>query len=191
MEDLEKILKEEETTKEYRISVPEDTEIVHMGDIHGAYDFIQDIEPGDNRILVFHGDYIDRGKDSRLVVKRIRELQENNDNVIALMGNHEDMLIDYWRGLDSHWTFNGGYATMDSYEGYYSQLKSDVEWMRTLPVYYEDEHFVYVHGGLNVDKSLDEQDRYTMLWIRDPFIWNVQPYHKKVVFGHTPTITIK
>ena len=170
-----------------------------IGDIHGCYEELdtlllsledkKEYNKNTDR-LIFLGDYIDRGKDSRLVVKRIRELQENNDNVIALMGNHEDMLLDYWRGLDSNWMNNGGYSTLDSYREYYKEFKDDVEWMRTLPIYYEDEYFVYVHGGVDIDKPLEEQNRDTMLWIRNSFIWNTKEYHKRVVFGHTPTLTL-
>ena len=170
-----------------------------IGDIHGCYDELETLllsleenkEYNKNTDkLIFLGDYIDRGKDSRLVVELIRELQENNDNVIALMGNHEDMLLDYWRGLDDAWMHNGAYATTASYKGYNEQFRGDIEWMKNLPIYYEDEHCVYVHGGVDINKPLSEQNRDTMLWIRDSFIYNTNTYHKKVVFGHTPTISI-
>ena len=75
-----------------------------IGDIHRCYNELKelmfDLEQAgeydkEKDKLVFLGDYIDRGKDSRLVVEFIRGLQKNNKRVIALMGNHEDMLIDY------------------------------------------------------------------------------------------------
>ena len=90
MEDLEKLLKEEEIKGEYKIKVPEDTEIVHIGDIHGAYNLIQDLEPSDNRILVFHGDYIDRGTAPRKVLERVLYLKRRYpDKVFLIEGNHE------------------------------------------------------------------------------------------------------
>ena len=73
-------------------------------------------------MLIFLGDYIDRGKDSKLVVKKIRELQEHNSNVIALMGNHEDMLLNCLRGDDT-WLYNGYNATLESYKGCFDELQ--------------------------------------------------------------------
>ena len=96
-----------------------------IGDIHGCYDELKDLmetleEEYEYRRgidkLVFLGDYIDRGNNSRLVIEFIRNLQENNDNVIALMGNHEDMLLNYYKGIDDSWTFNGHNETLKSYK---------------------------------------------------------------------------
>lgn len=170
-----------------------------VGDIHGCYNelvaMIMSLEEGgkynkDKDKLVFLGDYIDRGKDSRLVIEYIRGLQENNNNVIALMGNHEDMLLNYWKGIDDNWTYNGHIQTLDSYTGYYEQFESDIEWMRTLPLYHEDEHFIYVHAGIDPYKSMDNQRKNTLLWVRENFIYNAKEYSKKVIFGHTPTANL-
>lgn len=170
-----------------------------ISDIHGCYDELETLLLAleenkeynkDTDRLIFLGDYIDRGTDSRLVVNLVRELQENNDNVIALMGNHEDMLLDYWRGKSDIWCLNGHTATLKSYEGYKEEFIDDIEWMRNLPLYYEDDYFIYVHAGVNINKPLEEQDRHTLLWIREPFIYSVQEYYKKVIFGHTPTVNL-
>lgn len=168
-----------------------------IGDIHGCYNELKELifdleQAGEYNKkkdkLVFLGDYIDRGKDSRLVVKFIRDLQKNNKRVIALMGNHEDMLIDYYDKKSPYiWKMNGGNETLNSYEGNMKQFADDIEWMRNLPLYYEDKHFIYVHAGIDLEKDMDEQDRNTLLWIRDPFIYNTKKYNKRVVFGHTPT----
>lgn len=170
-----------------------------VGDIHGCYNelkaLIEDLEVSgeynkDTDKLVFLGDYIDRGKDSRLVIEFIRNLQKNNKNIIALMGNHEDMLLNYYRGIDNWWTFNGYNDTLNSYKGYEEQLKDDIKWIRMLPLYHEDNYFVYVHAGVDVNKPLEEQDKRTLLWTREPFIYAEKEYHKRVIFGHTPTINL-
>lgn len=170
-----------------------------IGDTHGCYNELKEllnnlVESGeynkDTDKLIFLGDYIDRGKDSRLVVKLVRSLQKDNKNVIALMGNHEDMLLNYYKGIDNWWTFNGHYTTLDSYEGFKEQFQDDIKWMRTLPLYYEDDYFVYVHAGVDVNKSLEEQDSHTLLWTREEFIYAEKEYHKRVIFGHTPTINL-
>jgi len=170
-----------------------------ISDIHGCYNELKELlfeletsgEYNKNTDkLVFLGDYIDRGEDSRKVIELVRSLQENNDNVIALMGNHEDMMLDYYRNGERNWLFNGGYNTIDSYHGFDKQLEDDMMWIRTLPLYHEDEHFIYVHAGVDVYKPIEEQDKETLLWIREPFIYTTKEYHKTVVFGHTPTLTL-
>ena len=169
-----------------------------ISDIHGCYNELKDLisslekEGKYNKNtdrLIFLGDYIDRGDNSRLVVRFIRELQRKNDNVIALMGNHEKMLLDYQNGIDASWEFNGSYQTMDSYQGFEEQFDSDVRWMERLPLYYEDDFFVYVHAGIDVNKPLKEQSKNTLLWVREAFIYSFKKYHKRVVFGHTPTLS--
>ena len=104
------------------------------------------------------------------------------------MGNHEDMLMNYCRGIDNSWTYNGHWQTMKSYDGFDEQFDNDIEWMKNLPLYFEDEHFIYVHAGINVYKSMERQDENDLLWIREPFIYAEKEYYKTVIFGHTPTM---
>lgn len=173
-----------------------------IGDIHGCYNELVSLYSDlvssgkynkDTDRLIFLGDYIDRGKDSKLVVKFIRNLQKENNNVIALMGNHEDMLLEYYKGLGKAWTWNGSKSTLKSYKshkGFNKQLEDDIKWMENLPLYYEDEYFIYVHAGVDVDKPLEKQNKDTLLWIREDFIYSEKKYHKKVIFGHTPTVNL-
>lgn len=170
-----------------------------IGDIHGCYKELKSLiatleknrkyDKKKDR-LIFLGDYIDRGSDSRKVIGFIKDLQKHNKNVIALMGNHEDMFLNYLNEFDNSWTYNGYETTLESYKGYTKYLRKDVEWMENLPLYYEDEHFIYVHAGIDYDKTMDEQDKQTLLWIREPFIYNYAKYDKRVIFGHTPTFSL-
>lgn len=170
-----------------------------IGDVHGCYNELKTLitnlkESGeynkDEDKLVFLGDYIDRGKDSRLVIKFIKSLQEENKNVIALKGNHEDMLLEFYKGIDTSWKYNGYKYTMDSYKGYEEQFGDDIEWMANLPLYHEDDNFIYVHAGIDFDLPMEEQDKDTLLWVRNTFIYDVKEYPKKVIFGHTPTMNL-
>lgn len=170
-----------------------------MSDIHGCYNelvnLMQDLvdsEKYDEKTdrLIFLGDYIDRGDDSRKVIEYIRNLQKDNDNVIALKGNHEMMCVDYCRKKGDNWLFNGCGNTMDSYETDRKQFLNDVEWMEQLPLYYEDEHFVYVHAGVDANKPLAEHSAYELLWVRESFIYSVDKFEKTVIFGHTPSISL-
>lgn len=166
-----------------------------IGDIHGCYRELDNLvgllieekayEPGRDR-LIFLGDYIDRGENPRLAVRFIRQLQEKYGNVIALMGNHEDMLLGWLDGESCSWEYNGCEATLRSYKGRPEDFQDDCSWMRNLPLYYEDDHYIYVHAGINPALPMDQQDRETLLWVRDEFIDNPVSAEKVVVFGHTP-----
>lgn len=168
-----------------------------IGDIHGCYNELRALfstlkKSGEYNKkvdkIIFLGDYIDRGSDSRKVIGFIKNLQKHNKNVIALMGNHEDMFLNYLKGTDDSWIWNGHESTIESYKGYPKHFDNDIEWIKSLPLYYEDEHFVYVHAGIDLDKPMNEQSKHTLLWIREPFIYNDNKYHKQVIFGHTPTL---
>lgn len=168
---------------------------VVIGDVHGCYRELKRLvsrleenkayEPGRDR-LIFLGDYIDRGENPRRVIRFIRDLQERYGNVIALMGNHEDMLLEWLDGEGRSWEYNGCEATIRSYKGYMADFQDDCRWMRDLPLYYEDDHYIYVHAGIDPEIPMEEQDKETLLWIRDEFIDNPVKAEKVVVFGHTP-----
>lgn len=169
-----------------------------IGDIHGCYNELkklisdlitENVYNHKKDKLIFLGDYIDRGDDSRLVVKFIRSLQEENKwDVVALMGNHEDMALEYFAGDKySGWTYNGYEHTLKSYEGHDDELLDDLEWMKTLPLYYEDDNFIYVHAGINKRLPMDKQLKNTLLWTREAFLYDSSEYDKRVIFGHTPT----
>src|SRR5262249_17254500 len=79
-----------------------------IGDIHGNIraldDLLNKIKPelsaGD--VLVFLGDYIDRGPNTRECIARIIELQETSSfSVVTLLGNHEDWMLKSYR--DNRW----------------------------------------------------------------------------------------
>ncbi len=98
-----------------------------IGDIHGCAKalrtLIETIAPQPDDELVFLGDYVDRGPDSRDVVDQVIELQQQC-RVVALRGNHEIMLMGVAIGGldDSVWLANGGKATVSSYGGCLSKI---------------------------------------------------------------------
>src|SRR5262249_37752218 len=74
------------------------------------------IGPGPDDLLVFLGDYIDRGPDSRGVLDQVIALAERGP-VVPLMGNHEEMLL---AALKDHtalrlWLSCGGSEAIASY----------------------------------------------------------------------------
>src|SRR5688500_7791566 len=104
---------------------PADMILHAIGDIHGRRDLLDRAiatidEAGGpaRRIVIFLGDYIDRGPDSRGVIERLIRLRETSrDELVFLRGNHEQILLDVVDGDDSglRWLEHGGRETMASY----------------------------------------------------------------------------
>jgi serine/threonine protein phosphatase 1 len=166
-----------------------------VGDIHGRLDRLDRVlgRIPKGRPLVFLGDYIDRGPDSRGVVERLMQREEEGPCVL-LCGNHEDMLLDAlsgaYPGAEDDWLLNGGDATLRSYGAtgvrHLTELipEAHVRFYRRLREHWETEQYVFVHAGIRADGP-DRTDRQTKLWLR------VAPdesfgYGKSVICGHTP-----
>lgn len=70
--------------------------IIAIGDIHGCAKalktLVDAIQPTEQDTLVFLGDYIDRGPESRGVIEQVMALG-NHCTVVPLLGNHEEMLL--------------------------------------------------------------------------------------------------
>ena len=90
---------------------PEDGNLatVAIGDIHGNVSALEDLLPkvmptmGQGDVLVFLGDYIDRGPDTRGCLERIVRLKEQAKcAVVTLLGNHEDWMLRTLRDPTSH-----------------------------------------------------------------------------------------
>src|SRR5208282_2645180 len=96
---------------------------IAIGDIHGCFDLLKTLIEKiikftpDEDMLIFTGDYIDRGKMSKEVVQYLSALKENfPDNIILLKGNHEDMAYNALTSPDPekdliYWRLNGGTTT--------------------------------------------------------------------------------
>ena len=192
-----------------------------VGDIHGEraqlerlLERLPFIAPDDT--LVFLGDYLDRGPDSAGVVRRLLRLPEEIvGKVVLLRGNHEDVYLRSLTELDIGFFLarpNGVAECFRSFtdrpvEG--AELTADeasvmfdlkgwlpdpVErWLATLAAWYEDEHAIYVHAGLDGEGAEWKHPRdgrvTPLLWMREPDFWE-QYEGKTVVFGHTPVQTL-
>jgi bis(5'-nucleosyl)-tetraphosphatase (symmetrical) len=75
--------------------------LIVIGDVHGCYDellsLICALSPQERALTVFVGDLIDRGPDSRSVVRLVRSLvmDDHYSNVLCTLGNHEEKTIRY------------------------------------------------------------------------------------------------
>lgn len=167
-------------------------------DLHGRYDLLQNFLSGPydwKSKIVFLGDYIDRGPDSRAVLQKVRDLV-NDGLAVALKGNHEDMMVkaSWSRGGSTlyHWLDNGGYATMLCYKDYEDEaLHFDTDWVASLPIVHSDAHRVYVHGWVNEALPLDKQLPQEVLWGRYGRGEEGGYNGKHVVHGHTPRKSVE
>ncbi|MEW6388588.1 MAG: metallophosphoesterase family protein [Thermodesulfobacteriota bacterium] len=172
-----------------------------IGDIHGCLGhlerLLEEVGPDLSRDrLIFIGDYIDRGPDSKGVVDYILRLKERCplDNLICLKGNHEAMFLDFLQGKDRElFLFNGGLSTLREYWGeqwrYLEELRLPPDheaFYRELKLYYELPGYLFVHGGLKPGVPLEEQVEEDLLWIRGEFIASFEDFGRRVIFGHTP-----
>jgi len=136
--------------------------------------------------FVFLGDYVDRGPDSKGVLDYVRALPD----CVALLGNHETMLMEAYVGEDdADWMAEYGEATCASFG--VTQVKeipqSYIAWMCTLPYYHQDGLRTFVHAG--IDRRVSDmrlQLGQTMVWIRDRFLDDRSRRGGFVVHGHTP-----
>jgi serine/threonine protein phosphatase 1 len=194
--------------------------IYAVGDVHGRLDLLdplleqigeEALTAGDHRpkpVLVFVGDYIDRGAASKGVIDRVIAVQrERAFEVRALKGNHEEALLAFLEDANfgPTWCENGGTQTLASYGVTPPILRKDSDgWVKArdafeqalpaehvgflagleLSVVYGD--YVFVHAGLRPGVPLGAQQERDLLWIRQEFLTAQRPFEKIVVHGHTP-----
>ncbi len=172
-----------------------------IGDIHGQLRMLENLMAKipwrpEKDALVFLGDYIDRGPDSRGVVDYILSLTGNYSRISCVLGNHEGMLLDYLAGVDKKlYLANGGGPTLKAYKrdkGHLSTLllhkilNDHMAFYDSLKPYVEIKDYYLVHAGFRPGVPMALQTKTDMMWIREPFISSTYDFGKKIVFGHTP-----
>jgi serine/threonine protein phosphatase 1 len=177
-----------------------------IGDIHGCVNepeillrHLEDKEGvGESDAVIFLGDYIDRGPESKAVIDLMLDFKSRFPKTRFLKGNHEDMMLDFLGfggNLGQAFLYNGGLETIQSYG--ISVFAPPTEMVNALP----PDHFKFlcelesilqvddfscVHAGLNPLRDLTAQNDNDVFWIRDEFLNNIHPFKRTVVFGHTP-----
>lgn len=175
--------------------------ILAIGDMHGNFDKLLSVfrkvqfRP-EKDLLILLGDYVDRGPENMRCLRWAMEMSEK-ENVIALRGNHEQMMLAYYvlgGQYSDIWLPNGGSATkreMDVWrEREPDALKKVLAFILQRPFYHQltagGKEYIFCHAGLKPGVPLEEQEEEDLLWIRGEFY---QYYRGDaiVVVGHTPT----
>ncbi len=189
-----------------------------IGDIHGRLDLLERLlqelrmdaariaVAGARAIVIFLGDYIDRGPDARGVLSQLLAFRDESVcDVRFLRGNHEQLLLDVIDGKRelATWRDCGGLPTLRSYETIPTPLRNiatasglrdylrtllpatHIDFLRETALFYTWGDYVFAHAGLKPDRLLTEQSETTLLWRRHTEV--ARPAHGKiVVHGHTP-----
>jgi serine/threonine protein phosphatase 1 len=200
-------------------ATPPDTRLYAVGDIHGRADLLRRMHglieldtashPRDRHVIVYLGDYIDRGPDSADVIDLLLQSPVPGCQSVHLLGNHEDSLLRFLDDVEvgSAWLYYGGLATLVGYDidvGDYP-WRNEIEMMRLqtelrrrlpvrhrrflqgLPLHHGEGDYLFVHAGVRPRIPLDRQVREDLLWIRDEFLASPADHGRVVVHGHTIT----
>jgi serine/threonine protein phosphatase 1 len=173
--------------------------LIAIGDIHGcakSLDALLDaLDYDEDDHLLFIGDYIDRGPDSKSVIDRLIELSAEMECTF-LRGNHEALMLGYLDyGSFNLWRVNGGIATLRSYidgKAVIDIPDDHAEFVRNTKMHYETDDFFFVHAGLKpfqtIEENLDEVGEEVFLWERSHLEVDDEElaWEKTVVCGHTP-----
>ena len=193
--------------------------IYAIGDIHGCLDELVEMQtrikadllthPHAKPLVVYLGDYIDRGPDCRGVIENLMAANTPELPARFLYGNHDSYLKNFlseplgMHGCQLHWLDDrmGGPATLASYGVEGATVENALEmrnaFKAALPVAHYDwveacersfllGGYFFVHAGVNPERPLDDQDEFDLIWIRKPFHQHKGDFGAIVVHGHTP-----
>ena len=195
--------------------------IYGVGDIHGQRALLDEVlerierDGGPEAEVVFVGDYIDRGPDSRGVIDRLIEGVAAGRKWTCLMGNHDRMFatflqtgsVDFTQIKSAlPWTHRrlGGLATLESYgidvtgersadalwqDAREAVPEAHLDFLLGLSPYAERPGLLFVHAGIRPGVALADQVEDDLIWIREPFLSHPDPHPWLVVHGHTQVET--
>jgi serine/threonine protein phosphatase 1 len=197
--------------------VPPGACVYAVGDVHGRADLLAEMHrliaadaasltPGTGKVVVYLGDYVDRGLESRRVLDLLINDPLADFQAVHLLGNHDAWLLSFLvdPAIGPIWLRYGGDATMHSYgvqfgtpqddPRYYQQLQHSlreriprrhVEFLRRLELSFESGDYLFVHAGVDPARPPHQQTADDLLWIREPFLSCRTDLGCVVVHGHT------
>jgi serine/threonine protein phosphatase 1 len=195
--------------------------IYAIGDIHGQRTMLEDAldlierDGGAGARVVFLGDYVDRGPDSRGVLDLLSQGLTEGRNWTCLKGNH-DRLMEYYLdtpprhdpyllvGFDWMHERIGGRETAASYGvteingrrmfDLADELRKAVpdthmRFLLDLRLSCHSGNLFFAHAGIRPGVALDAQSETDLLWIRQEFHDDPRDHGALIVHGHTPIET--
>ncbi|MFD2264716.1 metallophosphoesterase [Lacibacterium aquatile] len=197
--------------------VPIGRRVYVIGDIHGCRDELErlhdrlaadwELASAKGCTIVYLGDYIDRGPDSRGVIGTLLGPSPiAGAERIFITGNHEQAMLDFLQAPESnpHWLDFGGMETLASYGVRRSAVgsrgrqelaermaeampESHRVFFESLAPYHRIGDYFFVHAGVRPGVSLDRQVPDDCCWIRGAFLESRQWHGAMIVHGHTVT----
>ena len=196
-----------------------------IGDIHGCLSQLTSLHKNiltynkfdpKNDLLIYLGDYIDRGKNSKEVIDQIIKLKSNKIKTINLMGNHDEFMIDFLFNKNNNiksWLNFGADSTFRSYgieivefikDGFEENIinklretalkkidENNLNFFKNLKTSFSTEKYLFAHAGIDPQKKLTDQTKKDYLWSRsDKFFDKEFKADKIIVHGHTPVENI-
>lgn len=202
------------------VSAPPGEAIYAIGDVHGQLSLleklldkidsdVQTLPQGTKPVIVFLGDYIDRGLQSKQVIDLLIGERLESYETIFIAGNHEEALLNFTSepSFGARWASFGGAETLFSYgvtpplrtndnesdwveawKEFKTQIPDDhMRFFASLQHYHIRGDFIFVHAGLRPGVAFSDQKPQDMMWIRDRFLKDKAEFSKLVVHGHTPS----
>jgi calcineurin-like phosphoesterase family protein len=196
-------------------AVPAGQRVYSIGDIHGRFDLLRDLLarierhqadlPEAQTFLVFLGDLIDRGPDSRTVVEFLSTFRPRWAVPIFLQGNHEEGFL---RSLDGEeeamrgWLEFGGAECAESYgvapvrqatlnTALFAQElnaavpRAHLDFLRSFYDSFKVGDYLFVHAGIRPGIPVADQDPHDLRWIRRDFLDSNLRHEAVVVHGHS------
>jgi serine/threonine protein phosphatase 1 len=203
-------------------AVPDGTVVWAVGDVHGRLDLLQPLveaivadlsaSAATRKVVIFLGDYVDRGPDSRSVLKLLAGLPVvEGVEWRFLKGNHEQAMLGF---LDDpatgpKWCEYGGDSALRSYglrvpelahrTEAWARVAADLEhkltadertFLESLELSVTVGDYFFAHAGAKPGLALDRQSAEDLMWIRRPFLDSPAAFERVVVHGHTPTLRV-
>lgn len=200
-------------------TVPDGTVVWAVGDIHGRLDLLEPLveaiiadlraSAAPRKLVVFLGDYIDRGPDSRGVLQLLAGLSDvQGVEWRFLKGNHEQAMLGFLADPSAgrRWCEYGGDSALRSYGLRIPELAHrteawarvaadlrhkltarEMEFLENLELSLTVGDYFFAHAGARPGVALDRQTAEDLMWIRNSFLDSPAAFDRVVVHGHTPT----
>lgn len=200
-------------------AVPPGTVVWAVGDVHGRLDLLiplveairADLQSSgaERKMVIFLGDYIDRGPDSRGVLKLLAGLSSSEGVEWRFVkGNHEQAMLDFLDRPSSgaRWCEYGGDRALKSWglrapemahrteawarvaaDLQHKLTRDEVHFLENLELSVTVGDYFFSHAGARPGLALDRQSPEDLMWIRQTFLDSPAAFERVVVHGHTPT----